>query len=230
MHVARTRLQDEVYERLCDLILNGEIAPGQLITVQALCDAFGVSAMPVREALQRLVAAKALTTISGRSIGIPVLTPERLQDLARVRLAVEGEAAEWAVDHVSDEALSRLEHLIDQMDRAVDEQDVKAFIRSNKDFHFTIYQLSGSDVAYAIIEGLWLQIAPYFHDLYVLDRYVKAGDDHRMVLDGLKTRNRSMVGQGIRSDIEGGSRLLLSMLTASRSPGRSTDTEQPVTS
>ena len=60
-------LQDHVYQQLSELILNGEIAPGQLVTIQALSDAFGVSAMPVREALQRLPAAKALTVISGRS-------------------------------------------------------------------------------------------------------------------------------------------------------------------
>ena len=50
----RLTLQDHVFRQLCELILNGEISPGQLITIQALADAFGVSAMPVREALQRL--------------------------------------------------------------------------------------------------------------------------------------------------------------------------------
>ena len=74
----RGTLQDHVYRQLCELILNGEIAPGQLITIQALADAFGVSAMPVREALQRLTAARVLTVISSRSIGVPPLTSERL--------------------------------------------------------------------------------------------------------------------------------------------------------
>jgi DNA-binding GntR family transcriptional regulator len=50
----RGTLQDHVNRQLCELILNGEIAPGQLITTRALAEAFGVSAMPVREALRRL--------------------------------------------------------------------------------------------------------------------------------------------------------------------------------
>ncbi|MBV9289801.1 MAG: GntR family transcriptional regulator, partial [Hyphomicrobiales bacterium] len=82
----RHTLQDHVFRQLCELILNGEIAPGQLITIQALADAFGVSAMPVCEALQQLTSARALTVISGRSIGIPPLIRGRLRDLSRVKL------------------------------------------------------------------------------------------------------------------------------------------------
>ena len=219
MRVPKSRLQDYVYERLRDLILNGEIAPGQLITVQTLTEAFGVSAMPIREALQKLVAANALTTISGRSIGIPPLTRERLIDLTRVRSALEGAAAEWAVAHVSDEVLDRLELLLREMNSSVEDRNVKGFLRTNRDFHFTIYKLSKSEVAYGIIEGLWLQIAPYFHDLYKLDRYEKASNDHDMVLSGLKTRNPSLVREGIRADIESGSELLLSMLPPRPLPG-----------
>src|SRR5277367_2149370 len=109
VRVPRNTLQDHVYRQLCELILNGEIAPGQLVTIQALADAFGVSAMPVREALQRLTAARALTVISGRSIGIPPLTRERLADLRRVRLEVESLAAVWATPYIGAAELAELE-------------------------------------------------------------------------------------------------------------------------
>lgn len=220
VRMSKSRLQDDVYERLRDLILTGEIAPGQLITVQALSEAFGVSAMPIREALQRLVAAQALTTISGRSIGIPPLTKERLLDLTRVRCVVEGSAAEWAVDHVTPAVLDRLEYLASEMTAAVADQHVKRFLRHNRQFHFTIYKLANSESAYSIIEGLWLQVAPYFHHLYKLDRYAKASTDHDQVLKALRSGDRKSAGDGIRADIQGGSVLLLGLLArqaASRS-------------
>src|SRR5580698_2494155 len=94
--VPKSTLQEHVYRQCCEMILSGEIAPGQLVTIQALSDAFGVSAMPVREALQRLTASRVLTVISSRSIGIPPLTGERLFDLRRVRLELESLAAIWA--------------------------------------------------------------------------------------------------------------------------------------
>src|SRR5437588_338501 len=105
---SRNTLQDFVYRELCELILNGEMAPGQLITIQSLADAFGVSAMPVREALQRLTAARVLTVISSRSIGIPPLTGERLADLRRVRLEVESLAAVWATPHIGERDVAEL--------------------------------------------------------------------------------------------------------------------------
>ena len=75
----RGTLQDFVYRQLCELILNGEIAPGQLITIQSLADAFGVSAMPVREALQRLTAARVLTVISPQRLPVADLAVNRFR-------------------------------------------------------------------------------------------------------------------------------------------------------
>ncbi|HVI80778.1 MAG TPA: GntR family transcriptional regulator, partial [Candidatus Acidoferrum sp.] len=93
--VSRETVQDHVYRRMKELILNGDIEPGGTVTIQSLSDSFGVSAMPVREALHRLVAEKALTVVAGRSVGIPPVTVERLEDLQRVRVEIEGAAAEW---------------------------------------------------------------------------------------------------------------------------------------
>lgn len=218
VRMSKSRLQDDVFNKLRDLILNGEIAAGQLITVQALSDAFGVSAMPIREALQRLVAAQALTTISGRSIGIPPLTRERLLDLTRSRLVIEGAAAEWAVDRVTPAILARLEQLVSEMVSSVRNQDVKGFLRYNREFHFTIYRLADSESAYTIIEGLWLQVAPYFHHLYKLNRYAKASDDHDMILKALKAGDRKGAGDGVRADIQSGSELLVGLLAESAVP------------
>ena len=121
----RTTLQDYVFRQLCELILNGEIAPSQLITIQALAEAFGVSAMPVREALQRLTAARALTVISGQSIGIPPLTRERLLDLRRVRLEVESLAAMWATPNIGRTELDRLKDCVKEMGEAAKAGDRK---------------------------------------------------------------------------------------------------------
>src|ERR1700757_3411756 len=85
--LARDTLHERAYRRICDLILDGEIAPGQVVTIANLADAFGVSTMPVREALKRLMTAGALSLVTGRSIGVPRLSLDRLADLRRVRLA-----------------------------------------------------------------------------------------------------------------------------------------------
>jgi DNA-binding GntR family transcriptional regulator len=204
-------LQDHVYRQLCEMILSGEIAPGQLVTIQALSDAFGVSAMPVREALQRLTAAKVLTVISSRSIGIPLLTKERLLDLKKVRLEVERLAAEWAVTRIDETEIAKLDDLIGKMATAA-LGDRKDYVRYNREFHFTIYRAARSDALYAIIENLWLQISPYFHLLHESGNYHTSNAQHELMLSGLKAHDSAAVGQGVRNDIEAASKVLLGLL------------------
>lgn len=210
--VPKSRFQDHVYDRLSSLILDGEIAPGQSITIQSLSDAFGVSAMPIREALQKMIGIKALTVVSGRSIGIPPLTADRLKDLTRVRIELEGVAGEWATENVTAQDLVHIRNLLDETLQAIQAGDVRRFLRSNREFHFSIYKLARSETAYQIIETLWLQIAPYFHNLYQLDKYSKASIHHVEIFEALESRNGPKVRNGIVEDIKSGRTLLLSTL------------------
>jgi DNA-binding GntR family transcriptional regulator len=208
MKMRKSRLRDDVYQRLRDLIMNGDIAAGQLITIQTLAEAFGVSMMPIREALLRLVAEQALVTVTGGSVEIPHLSPERLIDLTRVRIVIEGTVAEWAVDGVSGEAIERLEQIERDIEQAIERQEVKSFVKQNREFHATLYRLSGSESAYSVIEKFWLQVAPYHHQ-YRPDRYVQASTNHRNIIQALKKRDKQGVGDGIREDIRSGSQYLL---------------------
>lgn len=208
----RDTLQDFVYQQLCELILNGEIAPGQLITILSLADAFGVSAMPVREALQRLTAARVLTVISSRSIGIPRLTRERLSDLRRVRLEVESLAAVWATPNIIDKEMSELEESVGAMEEAVRIGDNKQYLRCNRAFHFKIYQAARSEALLAIIETLWLQISPYFHLLHASGNYFKANEQHEIMLSAIRGRDEAAVSLAVRNDIEAAYRILIPLL------------------
>jgi DNA-binding GntR family transcriptional regulator len=209
--LSRSSLQDHVYRQCCELILNGELVPGQLITIQSLSDAFGVSAMPVREALQRLTAAKALTVISSRSIGIPRLTRERLLDLKRVRLQVEGLAAEWAAPRIARQDIADLKELVGKMATAA-VGDRKAYVRYNREFHFVIYRAAGSEALYAIIENLWLQISPYFHFLQESGNYSTSNAQHEFVLNSLRSGDGFAACHGIRNDIEAAGKVLVRLL------------------
>ena len=208
----RDTLQDFVYHQLCELILTGEIAPGQLITIQSLADAFGVSAMPVREALQRLTAARVLTVISGRSIGIPPLTRERLSDLRRVRLEIESLAAMWAISNIREAEMAELETIVGAMEEAARLGDNKQYLRGNRAFHFKIYQAARSDALLAIIKTLWLQISPYFHLLHASGNYFKANEQHELMLSALRARDEAAVSLAVRNDIEAAYRVLVPLL------------------
>jgi DNA-binding GntR family transcriptional regulator len=210
--VIRTTVQDHVYLKMKELILNGEIEPGRMVTIQSLSDAFGVSTMPVREVLNRLVAEKALTVVSGRSVGIPPLTIERLDDLRRVRVEIEGVATEWAAREISDADLDHLAGLIDRMDVAKTERDRATYVPANREFHFTIYRAAGSETLMSIIESLWLQIGPYFDLLKVTGNWWTANVEHGAMRDALLRRDGAGARNALEADIEGAAAALKDIL------------------
>jgi len=212
--ITKETLQDQVYRQMSDLILNGEIAPGQTVTIQAMADAFGVSAMPVREALHRLTAAKALTVVSGRSIGIPPLSAARLLDLKQVRIEVEGLAGAWAAGHATPSAIAELEGALATLSEAANKGDVRAYLRANRRFHFTIYRSAGSDVLIAIIESLWLQISPFFHLLHASGNYAVSNREHTQMLRALRKGDPGKLRESIIADIEAAASVLRAQLDA----------------
>lgn len=199
--VSRLTVQEHVYEKIRELILNGDIEPGRTVTVGSLAEAFGVSAMPVREAMHRLVAEKALTVVAGRSVGIPPLSVERLDDLRRVRCEVEGMATEWAAATITPADLAHLGELVAVMDLAKAEKDRARYVPANRDFHFTIYRAAGSRALLAIIESLWLQIGPYINLLKETENWDSANRQHKAIHDALTRRDAAAARKSLQDDI-----------------------------
>jgi len=211
--VAKETVLDQVYRQIRDLILDGEIEPGHSVTIQSLADAFGVSAMPVREALHRLTAEKALTVIAGRSVGIAPLSLERLGDLRQVRLEIEGLAAEWAAPKVTERDIARLDRLIARMAEAATAQDRKRFVPANRDFHFTVYGAVGSETLLAIIESLWLQISPYFGLLHAKGNWRTANRCHQQMRDALARGDGAAARAALCDDIDAAAAVLTDLLS-----------------
>lgn len=78
-----------VYRRLRDMILFGELEPGQPVTIQGLVEHMQVGMTPVREALRRLTAAGALEFQGNRRIIVPVLDASAIEELTLARIALE---------------------------------------------------------------------------------------------------------------------------------------------
>ena len=212
--VPRETVQARVYHQLVAMILDGEIEPGQTVTITALAEAFGVSAMPVREALHRLTAAGALTILAGRSVGIPPLSVERLLDLKRVRIEIEGLAAEWAARNTTPPLLARLDELIAQMSRFAADDGATAFVPANREFHFAVYAASGSETVLSIIETLWLQIGPYLSLLRGSGNWRVANRQHQVLRSALERADGASARAAIRADIEEAAGILVKLLTA----------------
>ncbi|MCB1494974.1 MAG: GntR family transcriptional regulator [Bauldia sp.] len=210
--LARDTLQQRVYDQVAGLILDGGIAPGQLVTIQSLADSFGVSTMPVREALKRLTAEKALTVVSGRSMGIPPLSLERLNDLRRVRIELEGSAIAWAAGSIGKDALASLDVDLERMDRAIASSSARDFLQANRSFHFGAYKASQSPTLVSLIEIVWLQISPYFNLLRGSGNYVAANANHRRMAEALGRHDPDSAREAMAADINDAYDILATLL------------------
>jgi DNA-binding GntR family transcriptional regulator len=126
-----------------------------------LADAFQTSVMPVREALRRLVAEGALESATQRPVRVPHLSVERLDDIHRARLLVEGHAAEKAALLADDQLLSVLSKADAEFSKALETGDVDAELQANQRFHFALYEAAQSPTLLSMIRSLWLQSGPY---------------------------------------------------------------------
>jgi len=174
-------MQQWVFRRLRRSVMAGRFPPGQAVTIRGLAEALGVSAMPVREALRRLVAERALVLLDNRRVRVPEMTARRFDELVAARVMLEVEAATRALPFVDAPALRRLHALDRASDGAVEANDVEAMIETNLAFHAALYGQQDDSVLLPLIESVWLQIGPFMRlalaDLqahYPVDRHAQA--------------------------------------------------------
>ena len=98
--VGRETLHDRVYAELRRSLIHGMLDAGAMLRIQDLAATLQTSTMPVREALGRLVSEQALEALPNRTVRVPVITRERLDDLARARCLIEGELIALALPNL----------------------------------------------------------------------------------------------------------------------------------
>jgi DNA-binding GntR family transcriptional regulator len=201
-------LGQRVYNELRDYLMAGGVPPGEKITLRQLTGAFGTSLMPVREAVQRLVAEGALELLPNRAIRVPLMTRARVAEILQIRLALEGMAVEEAAKIITPETISQLEALNATFseDMKTSENQGRQF-RTNKEFHFTIYRAARMPMLLNMIENLWLQVGPFLHfSLGVRHREEGskyAPDCHNRLIQALRQRDGKAGCEALAGDLRG---------------------------
>jgi DNA-binding GntR family transcriptional regulator len=205
----RVTLGERVHTELRELLMSGELAPGQKMSLRSVAETLGVSIMPVREAVARLVSDQSLEVLPNRAIRVPLMTRSRFLELTAVRLAVEGFAAEEAARNRTAKDLVAMrqfeEAFVDQA-RSPDPQADQA-VRANKELHFAVYRATGLPTLVSIIEGLWLKIGPVLNfDLKISPERLRTGgasEQHRRLVVAVEAGNATAARQALMDDIQG---------------------------
>ncbi|MFQ5439703.1 MAG: GntR family transcriptional regulator [Paracoccaceae bacterium] len=193
-----------VYRSVRDMILYGEFAPGQAVTIQGLGDQLGVSMTPVREAIRRLTAEGALEFMGNRRVCVPRMGEKRFAELVFARRAIEPRLAVMGSEGMNGAGIAALANADDALNAAIATGDVHGYMRFNHRFHFALYEQSESRVLLPVTETLWLRFGPLFR--IICGRYGTSNiiDHHEEAIDMLKKGDHAGVAGAIRADIEQG--------------------------
>lgn len=135
---ARPQLSDDVARYVRTRIFNGAFAAGEYLRLDQLAAELGVSVTPVREALLNLCAEGLLVQQPRRGFMVLELTARDVADVANVQAFIGGELAARAAVSITDEHLSSLRVIQDELEEAYGRGDLERTVRLNHDFHRTI--------------------------------------------------------------------------------------------
>lgn len=212
----RQTLGGRSYAQLSDLLISGRMAPGEKISLRQTAEVLGVSMMPVREAVSRLVADGALEVTPNRAVRVRLMTATQFYDLTQARILIEGHAAAVAARSRNDDDLktiARAEAAMRSESRAT-KPNLPRAVEHNKSFHFAVYEAAHSPTLLDIIRALWLKAGPVINlDLRANPERLAKGDAvrfHAKVLAAIKAGDEEKAREGISGDIRNAAEVILS--------------------
>jgi DNA-binding GntR family transcriptional regulator len=211
----RLTIGGTVYQQLRQALMSGSFMPGQVMTIDFLARTFQTSHMPVREATRRLVAEEALELAPNGSTRVPNVSVDRLDDIYRNRMVIEGSAVSRAIAVVRPLDLEQIEQLVREHNAMSERGQVYEMLQKNQELHFTIYRLSRSPITMQIIASLWLRHGPYMRLLsWHCEEHSKHGismptsHHHWQLLEAIRARDNSAAVAELQADISGSHELL----------------------
>jgi DNA-binding GntR family transcriptional regulator len=193
-----------IYRSLSRAIMFGRFPPGLPVTISGLSESLGVSTMPVRGALDQLIADGALEYLDNRRVRVPDIGPDRFDELIATRIALETVAAVRAMHFIDYIRIEQLVALDNSIDEAYQAGNIELGIERNFAFHRSMYEVRPSFVMLPLIESVWLRMGPFMREAvahlpqsYQVDRHVEA-------IEAIRRRDADALREAITADIQDG--------------------------
>ncbi len=182
-HLARSVIE----EKLRSAILDGRLPEGMALRQQELATLFGVSRMPVREALRQLEAQSLLRVVMHKGAVVAPLIGEDAVDTYKLRLLLETEALRQSIPHLTAEHIAEARHYIDQLDT---ETNLSELGRLNRLFHLSLYAGTSNRKLLRLIEDELNEEERFlrFH-LSAMGLGKPKQDDHIELVDAVQDRD-----------------------------------------
>jgi DNA-binding GntR family transcriptional regulator len=218
--VATGLVNEAIFNRMRDELLTGKIAPGSKLSQSRLADQFGVSRIPVRDALQMLIAEGLVEMIEGSpyATGLSIL---ELQELYEMRAAVEPYLTQIAA---SDAGRAETIRMATYFDKMAETTDVTEWLAANAAFHATLYHRANRPRTIAHIDQLRKLTDRYLYlHLAVIGNVEHLQEEHGAILDAAKARDGALLSDLTRKHLETSHEFIVRYLLESQDSDAGTD-------
>lgn len=144
MQEAGYSLRTRIYNQLKNAILNGVYKPGESLIEMKVAKELGVSRTPVREAIRQLELEGLVSSIPNKGVIVEGITEKDVEDIYTIRRMLEGLAARWAAEKITDEQLKEMKDILDLMEFYTEKQEMDKVSEMDTRFHDVIFKACNS--------------------------------------------------------------------------------------
>jgi len=200
--IVRPALPNKVVARLRQMIDDGELIPGSRVPERRLCEQFGVSRTPMREALRALAAEGLLEIQAHRGASVRKFKPDDIDHMFQVLEVLEALAGELACEAMTPEELSEMERLHERMMKAYRRHDRRTFFKINQQIHELLVSAAHNPALTRIYEGLSGQTRRIRFMANSSDvEWSVAAEEHEKIMEALKSRRTEAVPLLLRTHL-----------------------------
>ena len=189
-----------VHERIREEIMAGKMKPGQRLVISELAKNFGLSEIPVREAIRRLESEGIVQFTPHVGAVVSKINEKEFLEIYIIRIELEALATRLAAPHIKEKDIDFLCNLIQKAETAIKRGKNEKLGPLNKDFHLKIYQAAPYPNLFGMIVNLWEKFElTQSVFAYVPKRAIPSWNEHKSIVDALKDNDAERASALVRA-------------------------------
>ena len=202
--IVRHSLHESLVAPLREMILQGELRPGEKVPEEELCERFGVSRTPIREALKVLAAEGVLQILPHRGAIVARITEEQIEELFPIMASLERLAGLLACQNATDADVARMRALHERMIACYEADDEVEYLRHNRLIHEGFFTIAGN----ATLSAFYQQILTRIHACRFVVRksrehWQAAVAEHTQMIEALAARDAPRLAAILETHVTG---------------------------
>jgi len=207
-------VQNAVVDGIRNMILNGQFKPGDRLRQDDLASIFGVSTMPIREALRQLQAEGLVVFYQRRGAMVAKLSVSDYEQIYRIREELETLACRWAAEDFDRISVDHLKNLFAKIETAEQDLDnVPQRLELVREFFFTIFEASEKEYLLRILSSLWDLSHQYRRYFSSFPEFIpRRLENYRNVISACEARDQEKLVEAFQTIITFGKTVFIPLI------------------